>query len=47
MLQNVGVPVAVFEWSLPVGSTDPAQPEDPVGAPLSGINPSAFGLEKR
>ena len=47
MLQNVGVPVAVFEWSLPVGSTDPAQPEDPFGAPLSGINPSAFGLEKR
>ena len=47
MLWNVWVPVAVFEWSLPVGSTGPAQPVDPVGAPLCGINPSAFVIQER
>ena len=46
MLQNVWVPVAVLEWSLAVGSTDPAQLVDPVRAPLSGVKPLVFMIQK-
>lgn len=46
-LWNVWVPMAILECSLPVGSTNPAQPVDTVGAPLSGINPSGFVVQKR
>lgn len=44
---NIWVPMAILECSLPVGSTNPAQPVDAVGALLSGINPSGFVVQKR